>query len=193
MTDVAELFRRNRTWAEGMRAADPKFFSSLANQQSPEFLVIAQGGEAGGHRGSYLRDPYESLTGAQLAQLGTAFVPCPESGAAQIHKDLLLKSTEDTTQVTEKFSGKPARGLSNRFMTEMAAKNAPQLAFPAQNCVTGKLRQASAQAGKPDFIALWAGQAAPLARALPAAELIARLEAEAVESIRKLKGMIHES
>ena len=191
-------------------------------------FVIAQGGEAGGHRGSYLRDPYESLTGtlalvrlvvravrlpvlaaggimdgagiaaslalgAQLAQLGTAFVPCPESGAAQAHKDLLLSATEDTTRVTEKFSGKPARGLANRFMAEMAARNAPQLAFPAQNNVTGKMRQAAAKAGRPDFIALWAGQAAPLSRALPAAELVARLDAEAVESIQKLKGMIHES
>jgi len=191
-------------------------------------FVIAQGGEAGGHRGSYLRDPYESLTGtlalvrlvaravripvvaaggimdgagiaaalalgAQLAQLGTAFIPCPESGAPQVHKDLLLKSTEDDTQLTEKFSGKPARGLSNRFMAEMAAKNAPQLAFPAQNSVTGKMRQAAAKAGRPDFLALWAGQAAPLSRALPAAELVAMLAAEAIESIQKLKGMVHES
>jgi nitronate monooxygenase len=191
-------------------------------------FVIAQGGEAGGHRGSYLRDPYQSLTGtlalvrlivraiklpviaaggimdgagiaaslalgAQLAQLGTAFVACPESGAAQAHKDTLLAAREDDTRVTEKFSGKPARGLSNRFIAEMAAKNAAQLAFPAQNAVTGKLRQASAKAGKPDFIALWAGQAVPLARALPAAELVARLEAETIEAIQKLKGIVHES
>jgi nitronate monooxygenase len=189
-------------------------------------FVIAQGGEAGGHRGSYLRDPYQSLTGtlaltrlvaravklpviaaggimdgagiaavlalgAQAAQLGTAFIACPESGAPQIHKDLLLKQTEDSTRLTEKFSGKPARGLANRFMNEM--KDAPQLAFPAQNSVTGKLRQACAKAGKPDFVALWAGQAAPLARALPAAELLAKLEAEAVESIQKLRGVIHET
>jgi nitronate monooxygenase len=188
-------------------------------------FVIAQGGEAGGHRGSYLRDPYQSLTGtlaltrivlravklpvvaaggimdgegiaavlalgAQAAQLGTAFIPCPESGASQVHKDSLLKATEDETRVTEKFSGKPARGLANRFMKEM--ESAPQLAFPAQSSVTGKLRQASAKAGKPDFVAMWAGQAAPLARALPAAELIARLEAETIQAIRNLKGVIHE-
>jgi len=191
-------------------------------------FVIAQGGEAGGHRGSYLRNPYDSLTGtlalvrlvvravrlpvvaaggimdgagiaavlalgAQAAQLGTAFIPCPESGAPQTHKDRLLKETEDNTRLTEKFSGKPARGLANRFMIEMAASNAPQLAFPAQNSVTSGLRQASTKAGKPDFIALWAGQAAPLSRALPAAELVAKLEAEAVESIQKLKGLIHET
>jgi len=40
MTPVKDLFERNRSWAAGMRAADPKFFSSLANQQSPEFLWI---------------------------------------------------------------------------------------------------------------------------------------------------------
>ncbi len=185
-------------------------------------FVIAQGGEAGGHRGSYLRDPYQSLTGtlaltrmivravklpvvaaggimdgagiaavlalgAQAAQLGTAFIPCPESGAAQVHKDLLLKTTEDDTRVTEKFSGKPARGLANRFMREMQDK--PQLAFPAQNSVTGKLRQASAKAGQPDFIALWAGQAAALSRALPAAELIRKMEGELRASLNDLKGL----
>ena len=204
----------------------------VAEAQRLELLgfdfVIAQGGEAGGHRGSYLRDPYESLTGtlalvrlvmravrlpvvaaggimdgagiaaalalgAQAAQLGTAFVPCPESGAPQAHKDALLAAREDDTRITEKFSGKPARGLANRFMKEMAVTNAPQLAFPAQNSVTGKMRQAAAKAGKPDFIAMWAGQAAPLSRALPAAELVAKLETEAVESIQKLKGMIHET
>ena len=189
-------------------------------------FVIAQGGEAGGHRGSYLRDPYQSLTGtlalarmiveavelpvvaaggimdgagiaaalalgAECAQMGTAFIPCPESGAAQAHKDLLVKLTEDETAITEKFSGKPARGLVNRFMKEMASS--PQLAFPAQNALTGKLRQASARAGKPDFIALWAGQAAPLARALPAAELIAALEKETLRALKHLKGLVHES
>jgi nitronate monooxygenase len=189
-------------------------------------FVIAQGGEAGGHRGTYLRDPYDALTGtfalvrlivravklpvvaaggimdgagiaaalalgAQAAQLGTAFIPCPESGAPQIHKDHLLKSTEDDTRITEKFSGKPARGLANRFMKEM--ERAPQLAFPAQNKVTGTLRQASAKAGRPDFVAMWAGQAAPLARALAAAELVAKLEAETVEAIRTLKGLEHAS
>jgi nitronate monooxygenase len=185
-------------------------------------FVIAQGGEAGGHRGSYLRDAYQSLTGtlaltrmivravkipvvaaggimdgagiaavlalgAQAAQLGTAFIPCSESGAPQVHKDLLLQAQEDETRVTEKFSGKPARGLANRFMREMEGK--PVLTFPAQNLVTAKLRQASAKAGKPDFVAMWAGQAAALSRALPAAELIKTLEYELNASLEKLKGL----
>ncbi|HVP09045.1 MAG TPA: carbonate dehydratase [Burkholderiales bacterium] len=40
MTGVNELFARNRAWAAGVRASDPEFFSSLARQQSPEFLWI---------------------------------------------------------------------------------------------------------------------------------------------------------
>src|SRR5204863_7899559 len=58
--------------------------------------------------------------GAQAAQMGTAFIPCPESGAAKPYKDALLESREDNTRITEKFSGKPARGLVNRYMSEMA-------------------------------------------------------------------------
>jgi nitronate monooxygenase len=174
-------------------------------------FVIAQGGEAGGHRGTWMRDPATAMTGtlaltrllvravripvvaaggimdgagiaaalalgAQAAQLGTAFLACPESGASSLHKQTLLAAREDTTLITEKFSGKPARGLANRFMHDMAG--AAQLAFPAQNTLTGKLRSASAQAGKPDCVAMWAGQAAPLARALPAAALVSQLESE---------------
>jgi nitronate monooxygenase len=188
-------------------------------------FVIAQGGEAGGHRGTWLRDPYDAMTGtlaltrllvkavkipviaaggimdgagiaaalalgAQAAQLGTAFLPCPESGASQVHKDALLAAKEDDTRVTEKFSGKPARGLVNRFMREMAHE--PQLAFPAQNSVTGKLRAASAKAGKPDCVALWAGQAAPLSRRLPAAELIHLLERETITALRSGAALIKE-
>ena len=188
-------------------------------------FVIAQGGEAGGHRGTWLRDPYDALTGtlaltrllvnsvkipvvaaggimdgagvaavltlgAQAAQMGTAFIPCPESGASQVHKDALLAAQEDDSRITEKFSGKPARGLVNRFMREMA--NAPQLPFPAQNSVTGKLRAASAKAGKPDCVALWSGQAAPLARRLPAAELVKVLEQETITALRHSAALIRE-
>jgi nitronate monooxygenase len=188
-------------------------------------FVIAQGGEAGGHRGTWLRDPYEAMTGtlaltrllvrsvkvpviaaggimdgagiaavlalgAQAAQMGTAFIPCPESGASPVHKDALLAAKEDDTRITEKFSGKPARGLANRFIREMADK--PQLPFPAQNKVTAALRTASAKAGKTDCVALWAGQAVPLARRLPAAELIRALEQETIAALRAGAGLLKE-
>ena len=128
--------------------------------------------------------------GAQAAQMGTAFITCPESGASQVHKDALLAAKEDDTRITEKFSGKPARGLVNRFMREMADK--PQLPFPAQNSVTGKLRVASAKAGKPGCVALWSGQAAPLSRKLPAAELIRTLEQETIAALRAGAALVKE-
>lgn len=190
-------------------------------------FVIAQGGEAGGHRGTWLRDPQEALTGtlaltrlivravsipvvaaggimdgagiaavlalgAQAAQLGTAFIPCPESGAPLVHKQAILASQEDDTRITERFSGRAARGIANRFLREAEAKHLPKIAFPAQAVLTGALRAASAKAGKPDFCALWAGQAAPLARALPAAELIAQLESEFLAALKKLASLTKE-
>jgi nitronate monooxygenase len=190
-------------------------------------FVIAQGGEAGGHRGTYLRDPAEALTGtlaltrllvravgipvvsaggimdgaaiaavlalgAQAAQIGTAFIPCPESGAPEVHKQAILAAREDDTRVTERFSGRAARGIANRFLREAEAKHFPKIAFPAQNALTTRLRQASAKASNPDFYALWAGQASSLARALPAAELIARLEQETIAAIRGIAALIKE-
>jgi len=125
--------------------------------------------------------------GAQAAQLGTAFLPCPESAASQAHKDSLLAARDDTTLITEKFSGKPARGLANRFMREM--RDAPQLPFPAQNTLVAPLRAASAKAGNPDFVAMWAGQAAALSRAMPAADLVAALEAETLEALDRLAAL----
>lgn len=220
------LERVRRLQSQGIRVGGSA--TCVAEARNLEALgvdfVIAQGAEAGGHRGSYLRNPYESMTGtlalvrmivrgvktpvvaaggimdgagvaavlalgAQAAQLGTAFIPCPESGAARVHKESILGSKEDGTLVTEKFSGKPARGIANRFMREMHGRAAPQLAFPAQNALTGRLRAAAAKAGNPDFVAMWAGQATPLARALPAAELVAALEAETLECIERLAAL----
>ena len=187
-------------------------------------FIIAQGAEAGGHRGTYQRNPYEAMTGtlaltrmivravkipvvaaggimdgagiaavlalgAQGAQLGTAFIPCSESGAPAIHKQSLLAAREDTTVVTEKFTGKPARGIANRYIREMNASNAPQLAFPAQGTLSGPLRTASGKAGNPDYLAMWAGQAAPLSRKLSAAQLVITLEHETLEALDRLAAL----
>ena len=184
-------------------------------------FIIAQGAEAGGHRGTHLRDPYEAMTGtmaltrmivravrlpvvaaggimdgagiaaalalgAQAAQLGTAFVPCTESGASKPHKAAILAAEDDTTLITESFSGKPARGLVNRYMSEMDARTAPHLAFPAQNSLTGPLRAAAAKAGDADFVAMWSGQAAALSRECTAAELIAALRDEMRVAVERM-------
>jgi nitronate monooxygenase len=187
-------------------------------------FVVAQGGDAGGHRGTWMRDPHAALTGtlalvrvlvravkvpvvaaggimdgegvaavlalgAQAAQIGTAFIPCPESGASESYRAALLAATEDDTTITDRFTGKPARGLRNRYIRETARQDFPKIVFPAQGQLTAKLRAASAQAGSPDFQAMWAGQAVALSRRLPAAELVRVLEREALQAIERVAAL----
>jgi len=117
--------------------------------------------------------------GAAAVQMGTAFIPCPESAAPAVYKRAVLDAGEDTTAVTRAFSGRPARGLRNRFMEEVDPHPAEILPYPWQNAATRPLRAAAGRAGRPEFLSLWAGQNARLARSLPAGELVATLVAEA--------------
>ncbi len=117
--------------------------------------------------------------GAAAVQMGTAFIPCPESGAAAVYKRAVLEAAADTTAVTRAFSGRPARGLRNRFMDEIDPHAADILPYPWQNVATRALRAAAGRAGRPEFLSLWAGQNARLAREMPAAELVAVLAREA--------------
>ncbi len=106
--------------------------------------------------------------GARAAQLGTAFMLCPESGTNQAHR--LALTRPGATAVTRAFSGRRARGIVNRFMRDHDAQ-APS-AYPQVNQLTSPLRAAARRAAEPDAINLWAGQAYPLAEARPAADLI---------------------
>ncbi|MFC7795929.1 nitronate monooxygenase [Streptomyces cinereoruber] len=114
--------------------------------------------------------------GAGAAQLGTAFLPCPESGAHPLHKRALTDPLFTRTALTRAFSGRPARGLVNRFTREHGPY-APA-AYPEVHHLTAPLRKAAATAGDAQGMALWAGQGHRLARALPAGELVGVLAAE---------------
>lgn len=114
--------------------------------------------------------------GATAAQLGTAFLVCPESGAHAEHKRAVTDPLFPHTELTRAFSGRPARGLVNRFVAEHGPY-APA-AYPQVHHLTAGLRKAAATAGDPQGMALWAGQGHRLARALPAARLVETLAAE---------------
>ncbi|GGR75773.1 oxidoreductase [Streptomyces aureoverticillatus] len=118
--------------------------------------------------------------GADLAQLGTAFLVTPESGAQPLHKQAMTNPLFSHTELTRAFSGRPARGLVNRFMREHGPY-APA-AYPQIHYLTAGLRKAAAKAGDPQAMALWAGQGHRLARALPAGELVEVLVAELEEA-----------
>ncbi|MEU6142590.1 nitronate monooxygenase [Streptomyces sp. NPDC047081] len=114
--------------------------------------------------------------GATAAQLGTAFVATPESGANAVHKQALTNPLFTRTELTRAFSGRPARGLVNRFMREHGPY-APA-AYPEVHHITAPLRKKAAAAGDAQGMALWAGQGHRLARELPAGQLVEVLAAE---------------
>lgn len=117
--------------------------------------------------------------GAVAAQLGTAFLRTPESIAPKVHQEAVARAAEtatgaDATAVTRAFSGRPARGIANRFMREVRSP-AP---FPAQNGLTREIRTAAVARGDPDAYSSWAGTGAARSRALPTRELIQLLTDE---------------
>lgn len=114
--------------------------------------------------------------GADAGQLGTAFVRCPESGASDVHKSALADPRFVATGMTRAFSGRPARGLVNRFQAEHS-RYAPA-AYPEIHYMTSPLRRASAARGDAESVNLWAGTSWRLATDAPAAEVVDRLRAE---------------
>ncbi|WP_176016509.1 nitronate monooxygenase [Burkholderia sp. BCC0398] len=120
--------------------------------------------------------------GAQAAQLGTAFLTCAESAIAADWKARLLASADTSTQVTRAITGRHARGLRNMLMARLGEHVVDVPPYPVQNALTQPLRQAAARANDGDYLSLWAGQGAPLARrrgdALTTSQLVAALDAE---------------
>ncbi|MGW2698958.1 nitronate monooxygenase [Streptomyces sp. NPDC001340] len=114
--------------------------------------------------------------GASAAQLGTAFLATPESGAHALHKQALTNPLFARTELTRAFSGRPARGLVNRFLREHGPY-APA-AYPEIHHLTAQLRRAAAKAGDAQGMALWAGQGHRMARELPAGQLVEVLVGE---------------
>ena len=176
--------------------------------------VVAQGWEAGGHRGVFDPDAPDdrlgamALTrllaheidlpviaaggimdgagiaaalnlGAAAAQLGTAFVLSDESLADEGYRAALASDAANHTIMTRAISGRPARGLTNRFTAlgaKVPAEDVP--AYPIAYDLGKALHAAGKVRGEFGFGAQWAGQAAPLARAMPAGQLVATLAAE---------------
>ncbi|MFG1402880.1 NAD(P)H-dependent flavin oxidoreductase [Xanthobacter sediminis] len=168
--------------------------------------VVAQGYEAGGHRGQFdpamPDDRLSTLAlvqvlaretslpviaaggimtgggiaaalacGATAAQLGTAFIACPESAADAGHRAALFSDAAHHTVMTDAISGRPARCLANGFTALAAGLDTPRAAYPVAYDAGKALNTAAKAAGDVTFGAQWAGQGAPLARALPAGEL----------------------
>jgi nitronate monooxygenase len=126
--------------------------------------------------------------GASAVQLGTAFLTCDEAGVPEVYKKAILNAREHETRLTRAFSGRPARGIVNRFMTEFEESDAADaiLPFPLQNDLTRPLRAAAAKQERAEFLSLWAGQGVRLAQRRMAAQLVKCLAIETETIVRKL-------
>lgn len=140
-------------------------------RETVEIPIVAAGGLM---RGSQIAAVLAA--GASAAQLGTAFIATPESGAAPVYKRALTDPLFVRTGLTRAFSGRPARALVNRFIREHGPY-APA-AYPEINHLTSPVRKAAAKAGDPQGMALFAGQGHRLVRELPAGQLVQVLAAE---------------
>jgi len=181
--------------------------------------IVAQGIEAGGHRGIFdPTSPDDALgtfvltrllvretglpiiaaggimdgagiaaalnLGAVAAQLGTAFIACPESAADEGYRTALRGPGAYHTTLTSLISGRPARALANRFTAlsdQLGGRLPPDypIAYDA-----GKTLHTRARAkGDDGFGAQWAGQGAPLIREMPAAQLVQILRKELQTSL----------
>jgi nitronate monooxygenase len=187
--------------------------------------VVAQGSEAGAHRGTFAADFAAAMVGtialvpqmvdavripviasggimdgrgvaaalalgASAVQLGTAFLTCEESGAPEVYKAAILEAREDETRITRAFSGRPARGIGNRFMAdvERGGESDSILPYPLQNSLTRPMRSAAAKQGRAEFLSLWAGQGVRLARRESARAMVERLAEEANSVVHRLGG-----
>ncbi len=168
--------------------------------------VIAQGLEAGGHRGMFLEEDLASQTGlfgllpqivdavrvpviaaggiadalgiaaalalgASAVQIGTAYLKCPEAKISPLYRKALDSVGDGDTVITNLFSGRPARGIANRFVRESGPMSDAALVFQFAATYVAPLRAASEKAGSTDYMQMWAGQGAALAKPMPAEEL----------------------
>ncbi|KQL39203.1 nitronate monooxygenase [Bacillus sp. FJAT-25509] len=122
--------------------------------------------------------------GAKAVQMGTAFLTSIESGAHEVHKNTILNSTEDQLVLTRAFSGKWARGIENKFITEMKKYEADLPQFPVQNTITQTMRKASSVQNNKEFMSLWSGQSPRLSKKDSVENLINEMMDEAKKIIR---------
>jgi nitronate monooxygenase len=210
----------------GVKATGAKILSSATTVDEARWLesegcdaIIAQGFEAGGHRGMFLDSDTSTQVGtialvpqvvdavkvpviaaggiadargivaafalgASAVQIGTAYLFCPEAKVSSVHRTALRKAKDNQTVLTNVFTGRPARGIVNRIVREVGPISDLAPEFPLAAGALAPLRSSSEALGSDDFVPLWSGQAARLARELPAGELTKRLAADTLTKLR---------
>ncbi|TLZ19162.1 MAG: nitronate monooxygenase [Gammaproteobacteria bacterium] len=205
---VARLKARNITWFANI--------STVAEARAAEAagadVVVAQGMEAGGHRGCFdaaraehelvglfallpavvdaVRIPVVAtggiadgrgvaaslLLGASAAQIGTAFLRCPEAKTPPAWAEALAVTPPEGTIVSRVFSGRAGRSIATDYVRAATASSAPAPApYPVQRGLTSAMRESGSKAGDVHRMQVWAGQSAAMARAEPAEAVVRRI------------------
>jgi len=202
----AALLARVRSLGSKILGCATTVAEALWLEQRGVDAIVAQGLEAGGHRGIFLSEDLATqmgtfalvaqmaravrvpviaagaiadaagvkaarVLGAAGAQVGTAYLLCPEATTSAVHRAALDSEAAASTAVTNLFSGRPARGIVNRLMRELGALNAAAPAFPLASGALAPLRARAESLGKGDFSSLWCGQNPSGCRKIPAAAL----------------------
>ena len=204
-------------WVQKLKSWGIQIWSSATTVQEAQWLeqqgvdaVIAQGLEAGGHRGMFLSDDLSTqmgclallpqickavklpviaaggistaaavsaakALGANAVQVGTAFLTSDEATTSALHRQALMSDAAKHTALTNLFSGRPARGIVNKFMRDFGPLNPEAPAFPLATSAVAPLRAAAEAKGQSDYSPLWSGQNASDCQALPAADIAHKL------------------
>ncbi|MEM7099628.1 MAG: nitronate monooxygenase [Pseudomonadota bacterium] len=183
--------------------------------------IIAQGAEAGGHRGIFLNSDIATQAGtfalvpqvvdavsvpviaaggitdargivaafalgASGVQIGTAYLATPQATISDLHREALAVAADDSTALTNLFSGRPARGIMNKIMREIGPMSDRAPPFPTAGGALAPLKEAAEAQGHPDYSSLWSGQSAALARRMDAGQLTRILAEEALTLVAAL-------
>ena len=201
-----DLVRRVKSWGSKVLSSATTVDEALWLESRGVDAIIAQGLEAGGHRGIFLSDDITTQVGtlalvaqvvhavkvpviaaggiadargvaavmalgAVAAQVGTAYLLCPEATTTPVHRAALKSPVARHTALTNLFTGRPARGIMNRIMRELGPMSPVVPEFPLATSAIAPLRAKAESQQSGDFSPLWSGQNATGCREVPAVEV----------------------
>ena len=206
----ADLVAQVKSWGAKVLSSATTLDEALWLEARGVDAIIAQGVEAGGHRGIFLTDDLTEQPGtsalvsqmvarvnvpviaaggianavdvaaalrlgAAAVQIGTAYLLCPEATTSVVHRAALKSNAARHTELTNVFTGRPARGIVNRLVREVGPINHEAPPFPLAAAAVAPLRAKAESQGSGDFSPLWAGTNPSGCKETPAAVLTREL------------------